>query len=126
MKSENLDVIYITTPMPKEERLALLKKFQQAAFLQGIDKGTFLENCKIERLEKYKERKMKKQMHELVDFINDNMQPGIKRFKRRKYRGLYKYPKKGKSKSPVTSPTISYTNCPLWMQNPKDHEKKKM
>jgi len=118
MKADNLDVIYITTPMSREERISLLNKFQQAAFLQGIDKGTFLENCKVERFNKYKQRKMRKQMQELVDYINDNMQKGIKRFKRRKYRGRYKYPKKGSSKSSVTSrPVITYTNRPAWMQN---------
>lgn len=119
MNLDDLDIVYITTPMSKEERISLLKKFQQAAFLQGIDKGTFLESCKVERFNNYKSAKMRKNLMDLVDNINDHMQPGIKRFKRRKYRGRYKYPKKGKVKTSVTStPVISYSNRPDWMKKP--------
>lgn len=115
MNLDDLDIIYISTPMTKEERIDLLKKFQQAAFLLGIDKGAFLESCKIERFNNYKARKMRKHMHELVDYINDQMEAGIKRFKRRKYRGRYKYPKKKSKPTFVTSPPIITTILPSWM-----------
>lgn len=117
MKADDLDIIYITTPMSKEERISLLKKFRQAAFIQGIDKGSFLESCKIERFNNYKERKMHNSLIELIDYMNERMQPGIKRYKRKKYRGLYKYPKKSKKAQTVFSPpVVSYSNRPVWMQ----------
>lgn len=115
MKADTVDVIYITQPMAKSERLELLKKFKQAAYLAGIDKGTDLESCKISRFQQLRKSRIRRNFMELVDHINENMQPGIKRFKRRKYRGRYK--KKGKTKTAVPSQAvISYSNNPSWLK----------
>lgn len=105
MDLEELDDIIINRPLSKEKRLAIYNQFLQKAFLKGVDKGTLLEISRQNKLEAIHKKKIETRLNEIIEETNDWVNKELPRFKRLKYRGVYKYPKKKKKKNKV-KPTI--------------------
>lgn len=121
MKLTDIDKLYISQPMSYDERIQLLKALQEQSFIKGIDKGTLLERDTVTKLDNLKKRIMRKDFYSLMDRLDDYIQDGIRKNKREKYKGRYKYPKKRKdgSKGIVRSskPQVLYRqpNLPSWL-----------
>ena len=121
MEIQRIDHVYISEPLSLEQRLGLLKELQHAAFLEGVDKGTLLERDTRQRLEIIKARRRQKRFYDLIELVNDQIQLGIKRNKRKKYKG--RYPKNGKKngnahKEITAIPIVNYKHpsLPAWFQ----------
>ena len=118
MKIAYVDELFITTPMSQEERFKLLKKLQEGAYLQGIDKGTELERDTKIKLENIREQKIRKEFNEVFDRLTEYIHIGVRRHKRAKYKGRYPKKKKPSTSVPIqkdVKPTASYTKLPPWL-----------
>ena len=119
--------MYITKPMSMDERLQLLKGIQKQAYLEGIDKGSFLKQCQDSRLQNAKKKVLRRKFFALMDVMNDHIQIGIRRHKRAKYKGRYKYPKKRGNSISTKSPKLvrmtpeefirHMETLPAWLKN---------
>jgi hypothetical protein len=119
MKIQHIDELFITLPMAEAERFKLLESFKTEAFLEGIDKGTLLERDTITRLNQIKEKNFNKKYLSIIERLNDYIYVGVRRHKRKKYRGRYDYPKKdkhGNIRKKKSKIMITYTNLPSWLQ----------
>lgn len=85
-----IDEIYITTALPYEERIKILKKL----FLNGIDKGTLLEDIKRKHLEVIKRNIKRKRFNRLMDYWGEIIAKGTNKNYRKKYRDPKYKPKK--------------------------------
>lgn len=103
--------------MSFEERLKLLENLQQQSFIQGIDKGTLLERDTKFKIQQAKKKAVRRKFYDLIDEINDYINIGVKRNKRKKYKGRYHYPKKKSSTTKKLQPTFEYKpNLPPWLK----------
>lgn len=97
---DQLDDKLVNFPLSKEERIKYIKIFLNKIYLDGIDKGTDLENNRLKRVKEVKIQKFNKFYQDLKEYIEEKILKAEKRVYREKYRGLYNYykPKKNKRK----------------------------
>ncbi len=117
-----IDKLYIEDPMTYEERISLLKKFQEVIFLQGIDKGTELEICRRERMENFRKMVVRKKFMHLMDYMNEVISVGVERNNRKHYRSpKYKNKKEKKiaearEKAYKNARNLAQTDLPDWLK----------
>jgi hypothetical protein len=120
MNLEQLDDKLVNFPLSREERLEYIKVFLNKRYLDGIDKGTILENARIKKIEKIKIKKFDKFFLQFKEYVEEKILRAEKRVYREKYRGLYNYyePKKTKrkklKKKPVEKPPVKLKQKNIW------------
>lgn len=105
MNIDQLDEKLVHEPLSKNQRIALINAFLNRIYLQGIDKGTLLEQSRLIRIAALKKKMFDKKYELFLDKVEDLINIHEKRVYREKYKGRYNYyvPKKpAKSKKTVT------------------------
>lgn len=102
MNIDQLDEKLINTPLSKGERLGYIKIFLKKIYLDGIDKGTSLENIRIKKIQNIKDKKFDRYFTNFCNYLEEKILIAEKRVYREKYKGRYNYykPKKAKKKKP--------------------------
>lgn len=98
MDIEQLDKKLINSPLSKKERINYIKIFLNKIYLQGIDKGTKLEQSRIKKIQFLKDRKFKLYFQNFSIFIEDLINISEKKIYREKYKGRYSYYKPKRKK----------------------------
>lgn len=111
MDIDQLDEKLITEPLSKGQRLDYIKAFINKSYLKGIDDGTRLEQSRLLKISRYKQRAFNKKYESFLDKLEDLINIFEKRVYREKYKGRYNYykPKKPRRKKPST-----YKQQQLW------------
>lgn len=116
MDLKYIDDLYLSQPMSEQERLDLLKRLKEISYLDGIDKGTVLEQDTILKIQSMREKRFRQEFHQLMEDCNDLINEGIRKNKRAKYKGRYHYPKK---KIGIKRPSHRKTPPQVKFINPK-------
>jgi hypothetical protein len=120
---KRIDEAYISQIMTHQQRIDLLKVLQKNIYIAGIDKGTELESCRQERIEKIKKLTRRKKFLRLMDYINDNISEGMKKNNRKHYRSqTYKTKKQKKQEKEIqkiiaSARSLSKKHLPPWLIN---------